>query len=111
MEIFPFSTFHVVRFTGISSALLMLCLFERGCRYELQSSCSTSHVLELWVWTTKSDSDRGFFFFFRYWGLNSGPRPWATPWAPFVKGFFQIGSCKLFAQAGFEPWSFWSLPP
>jgi hypothetical protein len=29
----------------------------------------------------------------------------------FVKAFFEIGSCKLFAQAGFNPWSSWSLPP
>jgi hypothetical protein len=27
----------------------------------------------------------------------------------FVKGFFRIGS-QIFAQAGFEPWSSWSLP-
>jgi hypothetical protein len=25
--------------------------------------------------------------------------------------FFKIGSHKLFPRAGFEPWSFWSLPP
>jgi hypothetical protein len=25
--------------------------------------------------------------------------------------FFEIGSCELFAQAGFEPWFSWSLPP
>jgi hypothetical protein len=25
--------------------------------------------------------------------------------------FFEIGSCKLFAQADFEPWSSCSLPP
>jgi hypothetical protein len=25
--------------------------------------------------------------------------------------FFEIGSHKLFAQAGFKPWSSWSLPP
>jgi hypothetical protein len=24
-----------------------------------------------------------FFFFLQYWGLNSGPIPWATPWAFF----------------------------
>jgi hypothetical protein len=28
----------------------------------------------------------------------------------FLKGIFQIRSCKLFAWAGFEPWSSWSLP-
>jgi hypothetical protein len=25
----------------------------------------------------------------RYWGLNSGPIPWATPPALFCEGFFQ----------------------
>jgi hypothetical protein len=29
----------------------------------------------------------------------------------FCEGFFEIGSHELFAQAGFEPLSFWSLPP
>jgi hypothetical protein len=28
-----------------------------------------------------------------------------------VMGFFEIGSHELFAWGGFEPWSFWSLPP
>jgi hypothetical protein len=28
-----------------------------------------------------------------------------------VMGIFKIGYCELFAQAGFEPWSSWSLPP
>jgi hypothetical protein len=46
-----------------------------------------------------------------YWGLNSGPSTWATPPALFVMGIFAIGSCELFAQAGFEPWSSWSLSP
>jgi hypothetical protein len=26
--------------------------------------------------------------FLQYWGLNSGPTPWATPPAPFCEGFF-----------------------
>jgi hypothetical protein len=29
------------------------------------------------------------FFFLQYWGLNSGPTPWATPRALFCDGFFQ----------------------
>jgi hypothetical protein len=29
----------------------------------------------------------------------------------FVIGFFEIGSHKLFALAGSELWSSWSLPP
>jgi hypothetical protein len=34
----------------------------------------------------------------------------STP-APLFMGFFEIGSCKLFAWAGFEPQSSCSLPP
>jgi hypothetical protein len=31
---------------------------------------------------------------------------------PFLRWFLsEIGSCALFAWAGFEPWSYWSLPP
>jgi hypothetical protein len=47
-----------------------------------------------------------------YWGLNSGLTLWVTPstlslwWV-----FFEIGSWELFAWAGFEPWSSWTLPP
>jgi hypothetical protein len=53
-----------------------------------------------------------FFFFLRYLGLNSGPTPQATPPAQFfVIGFFKIGSCKLFAWAGFKLRSSWSLSP
>jgi hypothetical protein len=50
--------------------------------------------------------------FLQYWGLNSGPTPWATPPALFcVMGFFEKGSCKLFVQAHFEQWSSFSLSP
>jgi hypothetical protein len=31
-----------------------------------------------------------FLFLFRYWGLNSGPSPWATPPALFCEGCFQV---------------------
>jgi hypothetical protein len=41
----------------------------------------------------------------QYWGLNSGPSPWATPPALFGEEFFGIGSHELFTWAGFEPWS------
>jgi hypothetical protein len=51
------------------------------------------------------------FLFLQYWGLNTRPSPWVTPPALFCEGFFKIGSLKLFAQAGFEPQSSWSLPP
>jgi hypothetical protein len=43
-----------------------------------------------------------FFFFFWYKGLNSGPSPLATPPTYFCEAFFEIGSCELFAWAGFE---------
>jgi hypothetical protein len=38
------------------------------------------------------------FFFLPYWGLNSGSSPQF-----FVIGFFEIGSPKIFAWAGFYP--------
>jgi hypothetical protein len=50
-----------------------------------------------------------FFFFFLYWGLNSGPSPWATLSVLFVMGIFKIGSRELFAWAVFKLWSSWSL--
>jgi hypothetical protein len=42
--------------------------------------------------------------FLQYWGLKSGPTPWA-------KGFFEIGFHELFVHAGFEPWFPWSPLP
>jgi hypothetical protein len=48
-----------------------------------------------------------YFFFFQYWGLNSGPTPRDTPPALFREGFFflKIGSLqteiqKLHSNAG-----------
>jgi hypothetical protein len=53
-----------------------------------------------------------FVFFFQGWDLNSGPTPWASPPALFLWWvFFEIGSHELFAQAGFELRSSWSLLP
>jgi hypothetical protein len=53
-----------------------------------------------------------FLFYFWYWGLNSGPSPWVTPPAQFfVMSIFERGSCELFARAGFELQSSWSLLP
>jgi hypothetical protein len=40
---------------------------------------------------TKAWSKFAFFFFFQYWGLNSGPSPWTTLPALFVMGIFEIG--------------------
>jgi hypothetical protein len=45
--------------------------------------------------------------------LNSGPSSWATPPAPLFCRVFRdtVSRSKLLAQADFEPWSSWSLPP
>jgi hypothetical protein len=54
------------------------------------------------------------FFFFQYWGLNSGPQGLILPRQVllpleslqhffFVMGFFKIGSQVLFALAGLKP--------
>jgi hypothetical protein len=51
------------------------------------------------------------FFFLQNQGLNSGPTPWATPPALFVLRIFKIGFHELTAQAGFELWCSWPLPP
>jgi hypothetical protein len=58
------------------------------------------------------------FCFFRYWGLNSGPSPWATfcvcvcVCVCVCDGYYEIRSCKLlYAWAGFKLWPSWSLPP
>jgi hypothetical protein len=65
------------------------------------------------LWTLKSYKYLFLlaFFFFRTVAVGSGSIPWATLPAHFVKGFFEIGSHKLFAQADFElqKWSFWSV--
>jgi hypothetical protein len=53
-------------------------------------------------------------FCFAVLGLNSGPTPSVTPPVLFCDGFFWDGglsSMELLAQAGFETWSSWSLPP
>jgi hypothetical protein len=52
------------------------------------------------------------FIYLQYWGLNSGPSPWATPPAQiFVISIFERGSCELFAQFSFKLQSSWSLLP
>jgi hypothetical protein len=53
-----------------------------------------------------------FFFFFFFWGTGARTsglhlEPLHQPY--FCEGFFKIGSHELFAWAGFEPWSSWSL--
>jgi hypothetical protein len=81
-------------------------IFTQGLTLARQVLChlfhSTSPVL-CWVFS--------FFypilFFFRYWGLNSGPTPWATPIALFVKGFLEVESRELLPWADFKPRSFW----
>jgi hypothetical protein len=43
-----------------------------------------------------------FYFILRYWGLNSGPSPRATPPALAVMGISEIGDHELFAWADFK---------
>jgi hypothetical protein len=60
-------------------------------------------------------------FFFQYWGMNSGFMPAkqvlyhlshsTSPVNVYVLDIFEIWSCKLFAQAGFEIRSYLSLLP
>jgi hypothetical protein len=53
-----------------------------------------------------------FYFFFAVLGLEL--RAYTLSHSTtlfFCDRFFEIGSCELFARAGFEPRSSWSLPP
>jgi hypothetical protein len=53
-----------------------------------------------------------FFFFFAVLGLELRAFTLSHSTSPiFVKGFSREGFAELFAQAGFEPRSSWSLPP
>jgi hypothetical protein len=53
-----------------------------------------------------------FFFFLVVLGLELRAYTLSHSTQPiFVMEFFELGSHKLFAQAIFEPWSSWSLPP
>jgi hypothetical protein len=53
-----------------------------------------------------------FFFFFCVLGLKKRNYTLGHSTTPFlVMVIFGIGFYKLFAWAGFETWSFWSLPP
>jgi hypothetical protein len=53
-----------------------------------------------------------FFFFLAVLGLELRAYTLSHSTSPFlVMGFFEIGSHELFAWAGFEPQSSWSLPP
>jgi hypothetical protein len=38
----------------------------------------------MWIWLIRTP-----FFIFQYWGLNSGPSPWATSLSPFWDEYFQ----------------------
>jgi hypothetical protein len=53
-------------------------------------------------------------FIYLFWGTGAWTQglhlePLHQPY--FCEGFFEIGSCKLFACVGFEPRSCWPLPP
>jgi hypothetical protein len=50
-----------------------------------------------------------FFFSTGAWTQHLHLEPLHQPY--FCEGFFETGSHKLFAQAGFKPQSSWSLPP
>jgi hypothetical protein len=59
-----------------------------------------------------------FVWVFVYLSFFCGPEVWTQGLhlkplhqSFFCDGFFQDGCLKLFAQAGFQPWSAWSLPP
>jgi hypothetical protein len=66
---------------------------------------------ELWAYTLSHSNSPFWDFFFgsriRTQGLHL--EPLQQPF--FVMDFFEIGSLKLFALAGFEPQSSWSLSP
>jgi hypothetical protein len=49
------------------------------------------------------------YLFLWYWGLNLR-RHLEPLTSPFLWWVFKIGTCELFAWAGFEPQSYWSLP-
>jgi hypothetical protein len=48
-------------------------------------------------------------FFFAVLGLELRAYTLSHSTSPFLWFFFDIGSCELFAQAGFEPQSSWAL--
>jgi hypothetical protein len=50
-----------------------------------------------------------FFCGTRVWTQGLHLEPLHQPY--FCEGIFEIGSCELFAHAGFQPPSIWSLPP
>jgi hypothetical protein len=52
-----------------------------------------------------------FWFFFAVLGFELGLHLESLHQSFFVMGIFEIGSCELFAQAGFKLRSSWSLPP
>jgi hypothetical protein len=53
-----------------------------------------------------------FFFFLVVLRLELRAYTLSHSTSPFiVMDFFEIGSCELFARAGFKSWSSWSLPP
>jgi hypothetical protein len=61
--------------------------------------------------TQSFDPDSHFFIFFSTGVWTQGLHLESLHQPFFVIGFFEIGSHKLFAWAGFQPQSSWSLPP
>jgi hypothetical protein len=78
------------------------------------SKCQFLHKFFLNCVSQSSPVSTLTMFFFFFFGLKSWPIPWATPPGFLfvcVMGFFEIEYQELFSWAGFETWSFWSLPP
>jgi hypothetical protein len=125
---------------GINIFILIISIFHRDNRCRLSLLCnflylwfwfsffrSLVHFLKkteftillfsLWDWLKRkimfilsSTSVSLSLFFFEVLGLELGPIPWTTPPTLFVLGIFEIGSYELFAWAGFELQSSWTLP-
>jgi hypothetical protein len=64
---------------GMSKSFTTLSFFFLHMEFELRSSLHACYT----TWATLPD-----LFCVRYWGLNSGPTPWATPAALFLCEFF-----------------------
>jgi hypothetical protein len=99
----------MLKFNGFLSLFFLFCLVLFCFVFvvlgvELRVLCLSGSHSTTWAMPQS-------FVFLRYWDLNLGPTPWATPPVLLVLGFFKIGSCELLIQAGFKPQSSWSVLP
>jgi hypothetical protein len=83
------------------SAEYIYDLFQRFCTQSRRRSYCHHCSYCRFSYTTSS-SFILFYFILRYWGLNSGPSPRATPPALAVMGISEIGDHELFAWADFK---------